>query len=247
MPVSWFKSSRDHCESVEANMASTASVSTAASDLKARLEDADKHLRSLQKARKACRNALQSISAYRFEVMKFVFAHTGWNIQRAVSYAVFANRGKTALNEQAVRSQLEAWMSNSTQDEKNAYLAEGATDTSRRQFRSAQSYLREMNLHAWVEKENTNKGISPASRFIIEQRSNPPPPAVVEIFRESLPPPLSQKDNKWLKRWRKRWQVTVGTIGQRMILPTQIAQEKASWAYLNSQRNQFSMYHGITP
>ncbi len=158
-----------------------------------------------------------------------------------MSYAVFANREKTALSELAFRSQLQARMSNSTQHVNKSYLAAGATNTSRTQLRSAQTYIREMNLHAWVEKENTDKGIPPASRFIIEQRSNPPPPAVVEIFRESLPPPLSQKDNKWLKRWRKRWQVTVGTIGQRMILPTQIAQEKASWAYLNSQRNQFNM------
>ena len=70
------------------------------------------------------------------------------------------------------------------------------------------------------------KGIAPSSRQILEKKRSIT--QVGETIVESrLPPPLTLGDRKWLKSWRYRWGVAIGSLGHRKEVAKEVMRDKA--------------------
>ena len=79
-----------------------------------------------------------------------------------------------------------------------------------------------MRLRDRVEEQNVQKGIAPMSGVALEH-----------LRGQTLRRDVKRKhDLQWLRRWRKRWKVTLGTFPGREIVDAAEAQRKATYVYV---------------
>ena len=88
--------------------------------------------------------------------------------------------------------------------------------------RTAARFLKECHLAKWVETRNMEQNIAPLVSLVAhEARATiclPPEPTSTKV-RSQL---------QWLRRWRKRWNVTLGCIAAREHIPPEEGRRKAS-------------------
>lgn len=87
--------------------------------------------------------------------------------------------------------------------------------------RRATRFVKEFNLSRWVHDRNIKEGIAPVSSIVAER-------AVASGCMSATP--QSEKTNvqrQWLKRFRKRWGITVGRIPPREQVPPEERCRKA--------------------
>ncbi len=87
--------------------------------------------------------------------------------------------------------------------------------------RKAARFLKEYKLASWVETRNVREGIAPLTTFVTKQ-------ALAHGCLEPEPTSTTGKGNKqWLRRWRRRWDITLGHIAAREHVPPAEARQKA--------------------
>ena len=98
-------------------------------------------------------------------------------------------------------------------------------------LKQATKYLAEYKLYAWVEQQNLTKGLAPHTAIVNSVRH----PKNMENVAQPLGvvSRVGRTRKQWLRRWRHRWSVKVGTIPAGERLPDDVAQKKArplSWS-----------------
>ena len=87
--------------------------------------------------------------------------------------------------------------------------------------RTAARFLKECRLAKWVETRNMEQGIAPVVSLVAQEAR----------ATNCLPPePESTKHKcqlQWLRRWRRRWNITMGSIPAREHIPPEEARRKA--------------------
>lgn len=87
--------------------------------------------------------------------------------------------------------------------------------------RQAARFLKECHLAKWVERRNMDQHIAPVVSLVAQQAR----------ASKCLPPdPTSTKwtsQLQWLRRWRRRWSITLGRIAAREYVPPEEARRKA--------------------
>ena len=88
--------------------------------------------------------------------------------------------------------------------------------------RTAARFLKECHLAKWVETTNMKQNIAPLVSLVAHEAR------ATNCLR---PQPTSTKMKsqlQWLRRWRKRWNVSLGCIAAREHIPPEEGQRKAS-------------------
>ncbi len=99
---------------------------------------------------------------------------------------------------------------------------ESAAESAR--LRRAQKFLAEQRLHEWLEETNITKGIAPLSTVVLQRSAqgegmSPPPALAMATSRKSK--------LQWLRRWRRRWGVSMARLPPGDRPPPEECQRKA--------------------
>lgn len=86
--------------------------------------------------------------------------------------------------------------------------------------RKAMAFLKENKLAEWIKTRNLEQGIAPVTAVVAEQ-------AVINECIMTTSTMMKYKSQKqWLRRWRKRWNITLANIPAREHVPVHEAQNK---------------------
>ena len=107
---------------------------------------------------------------------------------------------------------------------------EWSEDLPRLMRTEAQRLLQEIQLIRWIGQQNSAQGVAPPPQFIWEKR------CALAIDNSSgrdkgaasWRPASSAAAKKWMQRFRRRWNLTLGRLPTKDILPTATMQAKAS-------------------
>jgi hypothetical protein len=132
----------------------------------------------------------------------------------------------------AEREHVNAWVDTlatrynmmSHSEKEAAFSAPGETDGSKAS-RLAEEFVKELHLHNWVTRVNVECGIPPATATVLETLgerglggSSRNDPSTNRKHRSSL---------QYLRRWRRRWNITMSSIPSLTRVSTQELQTKA--------------------
>ena len=123
---------------------------------------------------------------------------------------------------QGIQEILQGVYSSTSEERRFRMTAEPATKEDKAALARARAFLSECRLRDWVEEQNVQKGIAPMSG----------------VASEHLRGQTLRRDLKWLRRWGKRWKVTLGTFPGREIVDAEEAQRKATYVYVCMPRGQ---------
>lgn len=140
------------------------------------------------------------------------------DIDPAVQF-LLSQRERLRPHEESLREQLRRVYTELPEATRERMAKEPETEIERRRLRLAQQFLREARLCAWVEAQNVDKGIAPMSSVVLAQKEC-----------EGLHQGGSRGSQlQWLRRWRKKWRVTLGHFQWRDSVQVDVAQRKATW------------------
>ena len=207
------------------------SVETVQADLfriETKLNGACKKIRSIR--RRQHRERKVPIPLRR--VVKVIFALSHPQEQPAI---VFLNQNFSHhVEEKKVKRWLRNWYAQCVQNYAVDSLLNPTTKIGRSALARAKRFLQEFELHEWVETTNASKAIAPMTGVLLRRASSSAGPG------ES--PPLLRMDTKfkhqlqWLKRWRRRWQVGLGSLVARDTLSPASCRQKAHGKNIPSAR-----------
>jgi len=79
----------------------------------------------------------------------------------------------------------------------------------------------EFELYNWVAHQNLSKGLAPTSKILLEHQSTSPLRAA-----RGRPLPKPKSNFQWARRWRRRWDISLGRFANRETLPALESQTK---------------------
>ena len=123
---------------------------------------------------------------------------------------------------QGIQEILQGVYSSTSEERRFRMTAEPATKEDKAALARARAFLSECRLRDWVEEQNVQKGIAPMSGVALQHLRG-------QTLRRDL---LRKHDLQWLRRWRKRWKVTLGTFPGRENVDAKEAQRKATYVYV---------------
>jgi hypothetical protein len=85
----------------------------------------------------------------------------------------------------------------------------------------AKRFCKEYKLKQWVEEANLSKGVTPYTQNVILEARN-----LGMVVADKQTKYKNQK--QFLRRWRRRWQISLGSIACREGVPTHVGQAKAA-------------------
>ncbi len=98
-----------------------------------------------------------------------------------------------------------------------------------------ETFLAEHKLHTWVEEQNVQKGLLPTSTDVWKQR------VALEGVHVSSSTKLKHR-YQWLRRFRSKWNVSLGQLGYREKLDDKDMQAKVGLYPISSRR---ALYLGL--
>lgn len=202
--------------------------------LNAELEQVTKEL----KRKTALTASRSSVSKYHTKVLRAIAVATSGSRAPAAALLLHRLHLDASLVDTLV-SELLAWFEGADAEERLRYTLDHANPGSKPAVTSAHNFLQEQRLHAWVEQQNTEKGIAPAALTVLQVRSDLLPPSSAGPTGE-VHEPKHRSRLQWLRRWRMRWGINLGSIAGREKVPVQDAQEKAPF------RDSTALFWGLT-
>ena len=138
---------------------------------------------------------------------------------------------KWPQNRQAVapwsQEQLRQKMNTLTETEKEQLLRP-TTIRGQRALTAATKFLTEGSLFAWVQKQNSDKGLAPSYAALWRQFSNEVDKEPISLQGEPDAPPASDKHKRQrMQRWSRRWRVVQGRYKAGLRLPLETLRQKA--------------------
>ncbi len=88
--------------------------------------------------------------------------------------------------------------------------------------KKAAKLVEEYTLYQWVRQQNLNKGVAPGRKSFLHQRQLQVPEHAIR--KKDL---SAASGKQWCRRWRSRWNVSLGRFGNRETIPAAEAQSKA--------------------
>ena len=125
------------------------------------------------------------------------------------------------------QEQLREKMNTLTETEKEELLRP-TTVRGERAVTAATKFLTERSLLAWVQKQNTDKGLAPSYAALWRQFANEVDKEPISLQGEPDAPPASDKHKRQrMQRWSRRWRVVQGRYKAGMRLPLETLRQKA--------------------
>ena len=183
-----------------------------------------------QKKRQQIRSSAMPAFAWRVTLMLYVLQD--WHAAAAVRYL------RTKINrpedEEELTGQVETWFLQASLEDICA-LSPPHQGKDVAAFSAAQAWMHEFQLYTWLGQQNTAKGVAPMSAVVLrehQQSGTSVEPAAVRMPGGHDAGPRS--NYQWLRRWRRRWGVSIGRFAAREHLQTSVMQNK------DKQRNDIS-------
>ena len=134
------------------------------------------------------------------------------------------NRRAVALSSQ---EQLREKMNTLTETEREELLRP-TTVRGERAVRAATKFLTERSLFAWVQKQNSDKGLAPSYAALWRQFANEVDNEPSSLQGEPDAPSASGKHKRQrMHRWSRRWRVVQGRYKAGLRLPLETLRQKA--------------------
>ena len=125
------------------------------------------------------------------------------------------------------QEQLREKMNTLTETEKEQLLRP-TTIRGERAVTAATKFLTERSLLAWVQKQNTDKGLAPSYAALWRQFANEVDKEPISLQGEPDAPPASDKHKRQrMQRWSRRWRVVQGRYKAGLRLPLETLRQKA--------------------
>ena len=119
---------------------------------------------------------------------------------------------------------LQHWWAQNYQADTLRVVLEPVSNQGKLQKKTALSFLKDWELHEWIEKNNVDKGIAPCSAVVLREFRVP---AVESEPSASLAGAAKHKHRlQWLRRFRRRWSIELGDFAAREALPPEAARRK---------------------
>lgn len=125
-----------------------------------------------------------------------------------------------------VTTMLIAWHEGAIADGSLERIRAETSIDSIRAHKCADTFIKEWKLHAWMEQANLTKGVAPCSAVFADAVClSAAEPAHVALNPSA--PRKHQSKLQWLRRWRRRWGVSIGKVLAGEKIPVAEAREKA--------------------
>ena len=125
------------------------------------------------------------------------------------------------------QEQLREQINTLTETEKEQLLRP-TTVRGERAVTAATKFLREKSLLAWVQKQNTDKGLAPSYAALWRQFANEVVNEPISLEGEPDAPPASDRHRRQrMQRWSRRWRVVQGRYKAGLRLPLETLRQKA--------------------
>ena len=127
----------------------------------------------------------------------------------------------------AFQKQLRERLNTLTETEREELLRP-RTLRGQRAVTAATKFLTERSLFAWVQKQNTEKGLAPSYAALWRQFANEVDNEPISLQGEPDAPPASDKHKRQrMQRWSRRWKVVQGRYKAGLRLPLETLRQKA--------------------
>ena len=123
-----------------------------------------------------------------------------------------------------VRHGLNKWWGETSVWQRFAETDSTASKSQKRARDNATTFITQSRLHAWVEKQNIEKGIAPTSESVLLQCTMSHSPLMCPGGRL---PSRSKHRFQWLRRWRQRTGVRMGSMPAAEQVAPAVMQAKA--------------------
>jgi hypothetical protein len=197
----------------------------------------------ITKKKKQARAASTSVKQSMTRAARVIMCLPHGDLELAVSYltqrAELQRKDKTA-----VQASLQNWFLSTDEAQRLRWSTHPPTTQGKAALREAEAFLEEWSLQNWVGKQNLEKGIAPLSGVVWSQREKRLNAAVAAGHLPTSRPAKQKHRLQWLRRWRLRWNIKLGTIQAREHVPAIDCQNKAEhppsnhyFAYRSSKKN----------
>lgn len=154
-----------------------------------------------------------------------LMCRTSGDVKQALAFVAF----KCARTDEVLQEwgqKLVKWFGEMSLEQKLAFqTGEGLDDDHIRATKALDKYMKEKSLHEWTDIHNQNTGVAPSTSV---------------LSQKLLPLGLAPKDKvgqgwsgnrrsklQYLRRWRKRWNISLGSIQPRDVISDEDLQIKA--------------------
>jgi hypothetical protein len=146
---------------------------------------------------------------------------------QALALSYLSQKAELPKKDRAVQqASLENWFLITEETEKQKWCTHPPSPQGKAALKEAERFLEEWCLQMWVRKQNLEKGIAPLSGVVWSQREKGLNAAAAAGLPNARP--AKQKHRlQWLRRWRLRWGIKMGTIQAREHVPAIECQDKA--------------------
>ena len=97
----------------------------------------------------------------------------------------------------------------------------------RRDICDAQRLVRDATLLGWVESQNAMQGLAPSQQFVWERRCSVMLGGSESTHVSTMQGHTSAAAKKWMRRFRTRWSIQLGTLPVQEIVPLDMLRQKA--------------------
>ena len=198
--------------------------------LKRRQRDLDAHLQSLSrelrraKQRSGWFEKMHLRESQKSTVRALVALHGG-EPTAAIQYIKSMQRSRSTLGAAdlaAIEAHLREWWSGADPVTMHKYSI--LDDTNRKMhssIRRAQRFLVDLDLEAWVDEQNVQRGITPAPAVVLREAAAAKRRRGVEV------PHRHRSSRRWLQRWRTRCGLRLRRFKAHEVLPAAELRKKA--------------------
>ena len=164
---------------------------------------------------------------------------------QALALAYLSQKAKLEMKDKAMQqASLENWFHLTPETEKHKWCTDPPSTRGKAALKEAERFLNEWCLQMWVRKQNLEKGIAPLSGIVWSQREKRLNAAAAAGLLLTERPAKQKHRLQWLRRWRLRWGIKMGTIQAREHVSAVDCQNKAEhtqsnqhFAYQSSKKN----------
>jgi hypothetical protein len=197
--------------------------------LNGRLAQVKEHIKDKRKHKRA---ATLQVTKHLMQTARIILCLPHGGLDMAVHYLML--KASLPSKDTAVhRTNLEKWSAVTAETDKHMWQTNPPYQKGKAAMKEDEKFLTEWALHDWVRRQNIEKGIAPLGAIVWSQREKDLTAAAAagEVPRQR---PIKQKARlQWLRHWRVRWRINLGTIQAREHVPEDECRSKAEHKQFN--------------
>ena len=193
---------------------------------KQKLDEALRETQRLLRNSKRRQTRSDEMPAFGWRVALMIYVLQDWQTAAAVTY--LRNKINRPEDEEDLIGQVETWFLQASLEDICA-LSPPHQGKDVAAFSAAQAWMQEFSLYTWLGQQNTAKGVAPLSAVVLQQHQKAG--ASVEPAAVRMPGGHDagpRTNYQWLRRWRRRWGVSIGRFAAREHLELGVMQNKVN-------------------